>query len=242
MGQILLPGRRRGMSGTSWATWNEAGEAGLASKDTFVCFAENTVAGGDETGQGGGLTGADLVLAQNGNIAGAAGGGRTLDGGNDWFDFTVNNAAAFFKRSDKKWTVIQKWSDITDPDIFFNVRDVGVDSTFKILGHNVAKLNAQVNGAVGADTTDNIPGAGTVYLAFWSNGTDTRAGFAITRPTKWSDFAATKRVTIAASPDHTGASFTGRSVGAYAGGASDFVAGKLHYTVFSKIVLIDEAA
>jgi len=75
-----------------WAAWDETSESGLASDDTFVCFFENPSAGGDETGQGGGLTGSDLVLTQSGNVAGATGSppSRQLDGTDDYFSGTLN--------------------------------------------------------------------------------------------------------------------------------------------------------
>ena len=58
----------------SWSTWNELSESGLADDDTFVVMLEQTGAGGNETGQGGGLSGANLVLTDaSANIAGATG-------------------------------------------------------------------------------------------------------------------------------------------------------------------------
>ncbi len=66
--------------GGSWTDWDKASEDTLAldqngdgAEDTYVALFENTVAGGDETGLGGGLSGADLILSQAGNVLGAKG-------------------------------------------------------------------------------------------------------------------------------------------------------------------------
>jgi len=61
-----------------------------ADADTFVC--EFTAASGNETGVGGGLTGADLVLTAFGTPGSASGGYRTLDGHVDGF---IATATAF---------------------------------------------------------------------------------------------------------------------------------------------------
>jgi len=102
-GRIIMPHRRRILrageagAGGSWAEWDEQSESTLdvdqdgdGNEDTYICFFENTSAGGNETGRGGGLAGADLVLTQAGNIAGAIGSppNRQLDGSDDYFSFT----------------------------------------------------------------------------------------------------------------------------------------------------------
>lgn len=65
--------------GTSGYTFRQIPETeALANADNYVCEMTNATAGGNETGVGGGLTGADLVLSQAGTLPGAVGGWRTV--------------------------------------------------------------------------------------------------------------------------------------------------------------------
>jgi len=74
-----------------------------ADANTFVCEMTGGAAA-NETGVGGGLTGADLVLSQNGGIPAAASGFRVLDGGSQFFTWTA--AALLAMLGGSEWTMM----------------------------------------------------------------------------------------------------------------------------------------
>lgn len=94
--------------------WDEATEAGMASDNTFVCFMENTSASGNETGQGGGLTGDDLVLTNSGDVVGATGTPPYRYFVDTDADGMRYNAPANVIGGCSSWTIVMKFHRITD--------------------------------------------------------------------------------------------------------------------------------
>jgi len=252
-GRIIVPHRRRilraGEAGADdpWASWDETSEAGLASDDIFVCFFENPSAGGDETGQGGGLSGSDLVLTQTGDVAGATGSPpkRYFDGTNDYFAFTKNlmyntilgsTWTIIIKFTDYEWVSLGYWFGLVADNVNLFIRNDETASKPEWIVQDkdgVRQLNNM-------NTSDAIPGTGDVYIAAWQGaGHNVRAGFTVgSKPTKWSDFETTKRVEGSGSSDLTDSSvatFTGQI------GFKDsyYWKGSMYYVVLSSTCLID---
>lgn len=238
---LFISGHGGGGGGAaSWDAWDEADEAGWGdSANTFIGFFENTSAGGNETGQGAGLAGADLVLTQINNVPGATGTPlyRQLTLGSvhhftytsGLFDGTMGGT--------NTWTVIMKVADIIDGATQL-ILDSGAprnylykqaDNTFK----------AYANGTHNAATTDTVPSSGIVYLCMWSDGTYIRSGFKTgTKPSKWSDFEANKRNSTTvdyAMPAWSSGLF-------YINNPSFPGTFKAYYIVLSKSCLIDNAS
>lgn len=231
----------------TWKTWEEDSEATLASDDIFVCFMENTNASGDETGQGGGLSGANLVLTESGTIAGATGTPptRVLDGVNDYFTMTNAAVDALIGNTDNTWTIILKVSTLTTTnDYFMTFEQTGGDEFLRIYRTNVTGTlgfyTSQDDVAETKTTTNATLADTTYYIAFWTDGTTMRGGFTTTRPTKLSDFDEDELVEF---ETNTGA-FSGETfdaaqyIFAYSSGVSP-IACKAYYTIISKTCLID---
>ncbi|MFH2074365.1 MAG: hypothetical protein ABIJ57_03320, partial [Pseudomonadota bacterium] len=186
-----------GGGGGTWATWDELSQSTLASDNTFVVLEDAPGNGDPETGEGGGLTGADLVLSDTGTVPAAVGSPpyRTFNGVNMYQDPTVV-AADLVDNVNKTWTAILKIGDLSVgalTQLFdFNSGTLAL----RVYADAAGLLQPYLTDNVGFSaptTTDAIPGAGAVYIVIWADGTDARYGFATTKPTKWSDFEATKR-------------------------------------------------
>lgn len=251
--RIIVPHRRRilrvGAGGTasSWANWNEASENTLdvdqdgdGVEDTFIAFMENTLAGGDETGQGGGFSGADLVLSQNGNIAGASGSppSRTLDGSDDYF--TVTNTFRDWLSGEGTYGIIFKvedWNPADSYECLFFWRDGNLINLRSTL--NTRELTVNFDGT-SLTTTNAMPTSGVLYCYVGCDGSDFRIGFSTTKPTKWSDFAANDRASNGSSvsfPSNTTNTPPIFSDSNYLTDRS--VKGDAYYTIWSKTTLID---
>ncbi|HDZ26267.1 hypothetical protein LCGC14_1594280 [marine sediment metagenome] len=254
---IILPRRRRLFTGIqSWADWDEKKESGLASDDTFVCLMENLSAGGNEVGQGGGLTGADLVLTQSGNIAGLSGGRRQMDGADDFFAMTTAALDTLISNPSERWTIVVKGTDIqTDAvnnNFLASFRNAGntenialrVDSANK-LGHLYDQDGAGQDFLL---TTDAMGTTTEYYTMIWADGTEkVRLGYATLKPTKWSDFAANDRKEVANAAftgDFSGETWDGTNhIGTGPNGAGiGCMVFKLDYVILSKLSFIDNSA
>ena len=105
-----------GVPGVSWANWDWTSEEALVNGSDgddviLALLMENTVIGGNETGVSGvGLSGADLVATQNGNLAGSDGTWRAFDHLNDFMIFTT--VALDNLVNESAWTIIMKIKDI----------------------------------------------------------------------------------------------------------------------------------
>lgn len=236
----------------TWANWPEDSEASLAGgpdgANIFVCMAGGGL-GADETGQGGGLTGVNLVLTQAGNIAAAAGGKRTLDGTDDEFLMTTAALDALICNSNKTWTLILKLDNITltNADYFFS---------FSADPESVDRISANISATAtitGTMEEDNVlENVGTVdalavsteyYVCMWADGINAYVGFTTTRPTKLSDFGANDRIIFSTNTgDFAGESFNSATKRALLSlGGSNFTAADWYYLVMAKTCLIDNA-
>lgn len=103
-----------------------------ADANNFVCETNNASAGGNETGVGGGLSGADLVLIQGGTMPGAVSGWRTVT---DRAAMYLQATQTFFKtffESAPGWSALWKLRNInttgdtsTGPMLLFVSEDAG---------------------------------------------------------------------------------------------------------------------
>lgn len=215
-----------GVATVSYSAWDEASETTLEASDTFVCIAENTVAGGNETAMGGGLEGADLVLTQAGTVAGVSGGFRTLDGINDRFRFTVNTAETLLSGK-SRWSVIEKFKTAAVVDTSgYYFRFWESDQSQVQAWHNgTAKMSftmRDVDNANEAKTTTASLATSTEYYAFLGcDGTKTRGAFMKAgegaglngQPIRWSNFPASQRVTFVGIFDNIGSIDSDRFIG-----------------------------
>jgi len=228
-----------------WAAWDESSEPSLASPNTFVAMMENVSASSNETGEGGGLSGADLVGTQTGTIAGATGSPiyRVLDGTNDYFSFTQNMIETMLNNQ-SEWTMMWKIDITTLSQINPLMRarrsaapaygvDVYINASNKLYVQCAA--NGSTPNLLNAGTTDSIT-TGVQYVVVWFDGTYVKAGFSSTRPTKLSDFDSTKQISNTTSTQFncifTNAPVVGLTDGAY-------FDGKLYYFLMSNQSLID---
>ena len=231
----------------TWKNWRELSEERLASKDTFVCFFENTSAGGNEAGQGLDLSGANLILTQSGNVAGATGSPpkRVLDGDDDHFDGTQPLAAAGLGTGGGNWTVVLKVEDcagLANGEGIIYI-DGTNDSVIAFVSTAALAILVKDGGStlLNATTANNIPTSGVLYIMIWYDGNYIRGGMkATTKPTKWSDFAADDKVT-ATSACSFGDDFDSSRSLFYDAGTTEFET-DAHYFILSKTSFIDNNA
>jgi len=240
---IYMFGKSRAFKG--WASWDESSEGSLADNDTFVCLFENPSANGDETGQGGELTGADLVLTAQDNPAGAVDGYRALDG-DDWF--ATSTAVAEIVKKDKNWFCCVKVRNVTDgvKAGFFHFGTNNQNNAGLFLYSN--KLRAiyyQGSTSYSVSTADDVPNNVVIYAGIWSDGTNpVRIGWSTTKFNSWSDIPAGQRVELdaGATGDLTGMGTVDcHCVGTYDQTATSDQAmtGDIAWVVVSKKCLID---
>lgn len=185
-----------GGGNTSWADWDETTESGWGdSANTYIALMENKSAGGNEVGQGAELSEANRTLTQSGNIAGAALSGgywrRAIDAGDDRFIPTVGWCQGIMENV--TWIIVQK----------MYITTVGVNDGYLGLRSNVGggiycleatskMATTWADPATPQTTTDNIP-TGIVYMFWGYDGTNTRSGFSITKPTSWAAIPANQK-------------------------------------------------
>ena len=225
-------------SKTPWEEWDEKSEAGLARDDIFVCLFENTSAGTNEIGQGGGLSEANRTLTQSGNIAGATGAPptRVLDGTDDDFTLTASALTSLFNQN--TWTVIIKFKDATDPPVFVFAENYG-GADYGLNFDNASRLQVYTTGfLIDSTFTDAISNSGDGYLCVWNDSkNNVRAGWKATKPLSWLDFPANQRLEGSANANsmQTG-TFAGNSeIGSI---NAIFNAYNLYYVVIAKTSLI----
>lgn len=193
---IILPSRRRHHLQPPWSSWDEAAEKGIAGPEYLCFFFENVTGGGNETGQGAGLSGADLVLTDNGGILGASGSppSRHLQGGGDYFEWTSAGAEAIFCQGDP-WTWIYKTHTLVDPPNgtnFVHFKDNLSDHQIKVSygTDGATSWYAKENGNVrlNSTTTAAVANSGDVWWVMEWDGTTVRGGFKNggSKPTAWS--------------------------------------------------------
>lgn len=235
-------GEDTGSGSGSWAAWDESTEAGLQSSDIFVCFFEGGLAA-DETGQGGGLTGVDLVLTENGNVAATSGTPpkRHFDGTDDYFTLT-ETAVESLMLGGGTWTIILKcggfeneaahqgllqlYSSVSNDQIFIQVLNNETIS-FEIYDGGV--------GVASYTTPAFTPTTGVIYIIAEYDGTTIRLGTTeTTKPDTWADVT-NQDVTV------VGCNFsdftTRRAVGF---NGTTYKHGDFYYLVVSDKVLLSE--
>ena len=180
----------------NWATWNETDEGAIATDNIFVVLMENTSAGGNETGQGGGLSEADRTLTQTGSIAGAVGSPLTRQfDTNKWMTIT-NNLANFICES--TYTIIMKWNTISDVDgegTMLRITEAYNDTIITI-GISPARQPYINTDSTSTDKPANTPlTTGDVYIiAQADNSHNLMFGWNVTKPTRWSDVISAQKV------------------------------------------------
>uniref|UniRef100_A0A6M3IPM2 Uncharacterized protein n=1 Tax=viral metagenome TaxID=1070528 RepID=A0A6M3IPM2_9ZZZZ len=223
-----------------WANWDESSEEGLASEDIFVSLMENTNASGNEIGQGGGLTGENLVLTQVGDVAGATGSPpkRAIDATDDRFTWTAAGIQNFLGGT--TFTFIWKYDTFADntatyPAILANGAQymyIYVNPSSKLAIY-YKDTDTTSDGAV--ETTNSVPTTGNVYFYIWSDGTDINWGFSTTKKSNPDDIAAGDKAKITATPNFNVASVTSSNPISYSSSKSAFNA---YYFIASNTTLL----
>lgn len=230
---------------TTWQRWPETDEAGWGDAGTNIGLLTNISAGGNETSQGV-VSGADLVYTQAGNIAGAvlSGGSysRAFDGSDDYMTITATLSGILKSRN--TWSVIIKFKafvgSASDRVMDFyhannRIRVINDDGS----RHISVTVTAGTATTLDAAITDAVPAASDFYLWVCGDGTNTYAGWSLTRPTAHTSVSATQRVQAAsfAQFDANGFSAGARFMTAYDGGTGCQQA-TVYYFIVSQSAII----
>jgi hypothetical protein len=249
---IYLPHRRKAFRGgeAGWLNWDETSEDGCATDDIFCCMMSNTSAGGDETGQGGSMSGSNLVLTQSGNLAGATGTPptRVFDGSDDYLTATTALLDAMIANANKTWTIILKVDNLTftnsDRPWYFSDTTQNVTLLTPYVQNSKLIFQSKESSTfVSVEPSNTLSTSTEYYICMWADGTKLYGGFTTTRPTKLSDFSANDHLLFAPNTgDLSGATFNHATTRTFmsAGGAGE-LAGEVSYVILSKICLIDNA-
>ena len=189
----------------TWGTWSQESEAQIVSSTLYVAMMEDADAA-DAVGQGGGLTGADLVLSLIGNAPLTAGPPpyRTFDGTNDNMTMTENWADTLLTGG--IWSVFMRMNNYAgvSGSRLLDCTGLGDEHIRPKDALGKLKLDLKSSGQAGEDsqsTVNDIP-ATDIIIGCWADSVEkVRGGFVATSagtPTKWSDFAANDRVEAAA--------------------------------------------
>ena len=244
-------GRRKNFAGkeqrippSSWESWNQTDQDKLASTNIYACVFSGG-ASDDETGAGGGLAGADLVLTQNGAIPAVSGGFRELNGVDQYFN--VSQALANFCK-EAEYTVVIKAKEFTNYYGLYNriidFRNAG-DSEALCISSSNSKMDLQVDSTHNG-TTDSLDDTSTFYYFAGRSGGEIRGGFCTSgsgasgQPTKWSDFEVGKRIE-SGNDGQISIDLDNSYIGCQQGNQR-FTAIKIAWIVIAKEALIDFAA
>jgi len=199
---MIIINAARKVTYSPWEAWDETSESVLASDYTFVCLFENPSAGGDETGQGLGLSGSDLVLTQSGNVAGATGSPpyRSLDGSDDYFTATDNLFLQIGPGDyDGVFSIILKLANVNFADGDYFIYIIGDGNNYFYLKSDAGKLhfywedNSYVH--TNATTTNSFPTSGPLYLyIIGEGGSSNTAAFSTQKETSLSNIPAGNKV------------------------------------------------
>lgn len=240
---ILFVGAPGGSSSGSWASWDESSEDGWGdSEHVNICFYDNPLVG-NEISVGGGLTGADLVFTQYGDVAGAVGGMRTLDDTDDYFGVEIAFLNKFIGNGNAAgtWSVIIKLNSITGTNYHGPFLWTAAGRNFEMSVHATGVLVLETTTAAGGSnfqTVGTVPGGTTVWICAWADGVNnTRIGFSTTKPSKWSDFAANNRAEGTTKGNYSDTSFSDAHF--ILKGSGGFFNAKTIYQVTANICLID---
>ena len=257
---LMMMGASGGVADVTWATWLEDSEANLSGgsqgADINICFMEDPDAGDDEVSQGGGLTGADLVFTQAGNLAGATGSPptRVFNGTNNNLTVTTPFLDGLIANANKTWTIMAKLTDITlAADNFWYLADAAGNELIRLYlngpGWEMAGA-IEEDTVVEADITANGMSALTeYYVAMWADGTKVYHGFTTSgsgangQPTVLSDFAAGDRhLYTSKTGDFAGETFDHATQRTFMSVDIGFMAADVSYIAVSKVCLIDNGA
>jgi len=174
--------------GVSWSDWGESEESSLAcnSPGGLICVAKAEGGlGEDETAQGGGVSGADLVLSDVGGIAGIAGGYRELSPGQS-LTATAGLLNAVIGNTSTYSIILKCKNSLQVPNNHIYLSG-GTDAIYcQRPTANLTKLKLfyEINGGaiLTTTTTDALAANAEFYLYFVHTGTKYYHGFSLVRP------------------------------------------------------------
>ena len=218
----------------NWATWDETEQD---YSNAFIVDGKDAN-NANAVGLGGGLALADRTWTQNGTIDGN-GTYRTLDGATEWFDGTTGFRD--FLQGQSVYGIIFKLENWSSTSLATLIRWTGLDNILIRRQETTKNLEVRAQNAAVGITADVPVDNAVLYVYFGCNGADARMGFTeTTRPTKWSDFAATKRVSKGSAITLTAMNEADPEIFRDASNSSRYVAVLFHYAVFAKeTALID---
>jgi hypothetical protein len=232
-------------TGSSWSTWDEASELTLAidqnqdgMEDTNITFMKNPVAGGDEISRGV-VSGLDLIYTQVNNVVGALGVPpyRTI-GVTQGFTAPINFVQTMCAGTNGFIIIIKlKYTSALAGSSLFRWEGgndrVQADVTALDVIRVYYRKDAVDISAFPTDFTDPFVTGTTYYFCMWGTASVARAAFSTTKPTKWSDFAANKRMTFASDFRFTGTDFGATQKLSFDGGATS-MQGDFFYCITSQ--------
>jgi hypothetical protein len=199
------------------------------------------------------LSGANLVLSDNGNVGASAGTPpyKDLDGNDDFFQGVAAQAQVFCDGGND-WCVVVKAGNLQDEaaDIFYATHD-DYGATYPTMRFSLradGTLHAEIYDASGSpnfsqDFTDK-PGSATdpIWLVMQgSPGKNSWAGFATSRPTKKSDFDSGKIIETSGETDMTQTWLNNNVfIGTYSASGYDKLQMRFYYLLFADCHLIQE--
>lgn len=190
-----------------------------ADASTFVCeFLGGSSA--NETGVGGGLTGADLVLTQSGSIAASSSGYRAMDGSDDYFSATATFAANFFNASE--WTYALKFKSFTSAGnkYFFWFTASGVSLICYCINATPYPTRLGINSIWNPGVMLEIPSTTSAsWLCAWKKSGIIHLGWVTQEgmPTGWDSFPRNQRTTFYGIADFSPTWTTMHAVGSTSG-------------------------
>jgi len=223
--------------------WDETDEAGWGdSANTVIGFMEALNAGDDETVQGGGLAGADLVWTETGTLPGATGSPPTRQFNTGYLMDMTQACAEITKGS--TWCIIVKLIDLNDVEGSFVRLSKGDNDTIILLHHLNRTIKANFLANAGDATYSAAPATGTVYVAMQANGVDdVTYGWSTDKIVRWSGIPDSQKGTIAGIKGDASAQTyiaTQQYIMTYYAGsnAAYQVTAKVRYIIISKSVII----
>ena len=186
------------MTFTGWADWDESSEASLQSASTFVALMENPTTGGNEVGQGLGLSEADRTLTSGTGVVGASGGKRQFPNTNSYLVPTTGLLQASVQRNGQ-WTYIMKaegnWRFANAFPLYIADASASFLLQTEPSGASASRLRMLIKNTAGSTiadivTANLVPTSGVVYFYAQWNGSALRVGFSTSKVSAWASIAA----------------------------------------------------
>jgi hypothetical protein len=188
---------------TRWGNWDDFYESTLAASKIFTVVFNNVSDGGDEVGQGGGLSEAGRTLTQSGNIAGSTTSppGRVVSKSSGFSQDIENGIASLIQGQDEFCVVVK----CADSDVSSTSRPVSLGGFGLLYGYSTGHTYASASLTVGnSGTTSLIDDEGnsistgetleplsndqTVWWIVQYKNSVVRLGYSTTsRPVSWDD-------------------------------------------------------